>query len=244
MIELEDRVDFAERMLAKGREPDRLPSGADDLWAPEAIAFVGLCVLLAKVFTDPVAKAPGTGFAAGTARRRIPRWLAEMDQLRERLAEVEERLDFAERLLARGAKPTSSRGSATMITAKTSSPGSTGSRAAASRSRRSSRTSGSRAPPEGAEVVVHYAPPVVILRVRVMELPAQRATPQRAFRQLLEFNARELVHGSYGLEGDHMVLTDTLELENLDFSEFEASFDSITLALASHLGALAPYRER
>ena len=51
------------------------------------------------------------------------------------------------------------------------------------------------------------------------------------------------MHGSYGLEGDHVVLTDTLELENLDFSEFEASFDSITLALASHLGALAPYRE-
>ena len=43
------------------------------------------------------------------------------------------------------------------------------------------------------------------------------------------------MHGSYGLEGDHVVLTDTLELENLDFSEFEASFDSITLALASHL---------
>jgi len=64
------------------------------------------------------------------------------------------------------------------------------------------------------------------------------------FRQLLEYNARELVHGSYGLEGDHIVLTDTLELENLDFSEFEASFDSITLALASHLATLAPYRER
>ena len=64
------------------------------------------------------------------------------------------------------------------------------------------------------------------------------------FRQLLEYNARDLVHGSYGLEGDHVVLTDTLELENLDFSEFEASFESMTLALASHLGALASYRER
>ena len=52
------------------------------------------------------------------------------------------------------------------------------------------------------------------------------------------------MHGSYGVEGDHVVLTDALELENLDFSEFEASFDSLTLALASHLGALAPYRER
>lgn len=96
---------------------------------------------------------------------------------------------------------------------------------------------------DDAEVVVHYAPPVVILRVRVMELPDKEPRKSELFRQLLEYNARELVHGSYGLEGNHVVLTDTLELENLDFSEFEASFDSITLALASHLAALAPYRE-
>ena len=92
---------------------------------------------------------------------------------------------------------------------------------------------------EDAEVVVHYAPPVVILRVRVMELPASEPRRSELFRQLLEYNARELVHGSYGLEGDHVVLTDTLELENLDFSEFEASFDSITLA-----AGLAPRRPR
>jgi hypothetical protein len=98
--------------------------------------------------------------------------------------------------------------------------------------------------PDDSEVVVHFAPPVVILRVRVMELPQSEPRRSELFRQLLEYNARELVHGSYGLEGDHVVLTDTLELENLDFSEFEASFDSITLALASHLATLAPYRER
>ena len=97
--------------------------------------------------------------------------------------------------------------------------------------------------PDDAEVVVHFAPPVVILRVRVMELPVSEPRRSELFRQLLEFNARDLVHGSYGLEGNHVVLTDTLELEDLDFSEFEASFDSMTLALASHLTALAPYRE-
>ena len=90
---------------------------------------------------------------------------------------------------------------------------------------------------------MHYAPPVVILRMRVMELPGQEPRRSELFRQLLELNARELIHGSYGLEGDHIVLTDALELADLDFSEFEASFDSITLALATHLGALAPYRE-
>ena len=97
--------------------------------------------------------------------------------------------------------------------------------------------------PEGAEVVVSLAAPVVILRVRVMELPAAKEARADLYRQLLEYNARELVHGSYGLETDHVVLTDTLELENLDYSEFEASFDSMTLALASHFTALAPFRE-
>lgn len=97
---------------------------------------------------------------------------------------------------------------------------------------------------EGAEVVVHFNPPVVLLRVRVMEPPADESARGELYRQLLELNASDLVHGSYGLEGDHVVLTDTLELSDLDFSEFQASFDSILLALASHVGALAPFRER
>lgn len=96
----------------------------------------------------------------------------------------------------------------------------------------------------GADVVVHYAPPVVILRMRVMEPPASDEKRSGLYRQLLEFNARDLVHGSYGLEGEHVVLTDALELSDLDYSEFEASWDSLTLAIASHLSALAPYRER
>lgn len=97
---------------------------------------------------------------------------------------------------------------------------------------------------DGAEIVVHYAPPVVIFRVRVMEVPAAEAARAELFRQLLEFNARDLVHGSYGLEGDHIVLTDTLELQHLDSSEFQATFDSITLALASHMATLSAHRER
>ncbi len=96
---------------------------------------------------------------------------------------------------------------------------------------------------EGAELAVNFAPPVLVLRVRVMQLPADAARAGDLFRQLLEYNARDLVHGSYGVEGDHVVLTDTLELTNLDYTEFEASVDSLTLALASHAGTLAPFGE-
>lgn len=96
---------------------------------------------------------------------------------------------------------------------------------------------------DGGELAVNFAPPVLVLRVRVTELPADAGRFAGMARQLLQWNARDLVHGSYGIEGDHVVLTDTLELGHLDFSEFEASIDSLGLALASHLGALAPYRE-
>lgn len=96
---------------------------------------------------------------------------------------------------------------------------------------------------EGAELAVNFAPPVLVLRVKVMRQPADPARAGELYRQLLEYNARDLVHGSYGVEGDHVVLTDTLELTNLDFSEFEASVDSLTLALASHAGTLAPFGE-
>lgn len=98
--------------------------------------------------------------------------------------------------------------------------------------------------PEGAEMVVHYAPPVLVLRVRIMQLPADKARAGELSRMLLEYNARDLVHGSYGIEGDHVVLTDALLLESLDFSEFEASVESLLLALSSHLSALAPFGEK
>ncbi len=96
---------------------------------------------------------------------------------------------------------------------------------------------------DGAELAVNYAPPVLVLRVRVLQLPADPARAGELCRKLLEYNARDLVHGSYGVEGDHVVLTDTLELANLDYSEFEGSVDSLSLALASHAGSLAPFGE-
>lgn len=96
---------------------------------------------------------------------------------------------------------------------------------------------------DGVGIVVSFDPPVLVFRVNVMELPAPGAHRTELMEKLLELNAGDLVHGSYGIEGKHVVLTDALQLENLDFSEFQATYDSITLALASHMPALAPYQE-
>lgn len=93
------------------------------------------------------------------------------------------------------------------------------------------------------DVVVHYSPPVVLLRVKVMTLPTQHGALATLSRRLLEMNASDLLHGSYGIQGDAVVLTEALELEHLDYDEFLASYESMTLALASHMRELGSYRE-
>ena len=93
------------------------------------------------------------------------------------------------------------------------------------------------------DVVVHYSPPVVVLRVKVMNLPRDEGQAATLSRRLLQLNATDLVHGSYGIEREAIVLTEALELAHLDYEEFLASYEGMTLALASHLRELAPYRE-
>ncbi len=94
-----------------------------------------------------------------------------------------------------------------------------------------------------ADVVVHYSPPVVLLRLKVMDLPKDESSLATLSRRLLQLNATELVHGSYGIEGDAIVLTEAMELSHLDYEEFLAAYESMTLALVSHLRELAPFRE-
>ena len=54
-------------------------------------------------------------------------------------------------------------------------------------------------------------------------------------KTLLVWNATDVVHGAYGIEEGDLVLTDTLELETLDFPELQASLESMQMAAASHI---------
>jgi hypothetical protein len=91
-------------------------------------------------------------------------------------------------------------------------------------------------------LVVNHSPPVLVLRLKVLDIPADQQSCTSLYRRLLELNATDLVHGSYGIEEGDIILSDTLELENLDFNEFQASVDSIQVALASHIAELSPLR--
>ncbi|NLG61295.1 MAG: YbjN domain-containing protein [Candidatus Cloacimonetes bacterium] len=96
-------------------------------------------------------------------------------------------------------------------------------------------------PAEGATpVVVDYSPPLIVLRLKVMDLPADADDTRLAafYRRLLELNAGDILHGSYGIEAQEVILSDALELEDLDFSELRSSYESLVLAASSHLADL------
>ena len=87
----------------------------------------------------------------------------------------------------------------------------------------------------GAPVVVHHADALLLIRMKVMDMPEEGPNSLALYRTLLELNANEVVHGAYGIEDGDLILSDTLELETLDFLEIQASMESITLAAATHM---------
>ena len=91
--------------------------------------------------------------------------------------------------------------------------------------------------PSGA-VVVHFSDPVLLLRMKVMDLPNGDSDLGELYRTLLELNATDIVHGAYGIENGELILSDTLELQTLDFEELQASVESLQYAAASHLGRI------
>jgi hypothetical protein len=86
-------------------------------------------------------------------------------------------------------------------------------------------------------IAVRVDPPLVVFRVHIGDAP--KSDHVALFRKLLELNARSLVHSSFGLEEDRIVLSAALELENLDFNEVQATLDEIDLALAQQVPVLS-----
>jgi hypothetical protein len=69
--------------------------------------------------------------------------------------------------------------------------------------------------------------------------------PGELYKRLLQMN-RSLVHGAFVLneDGESILFRDTLQLENLDRNELEASIHSLSLALAEYSSELLKYAEK
>jgi hypothetical protein len=99
---------------------------------------------------------------------------------------------------------------------------------------------------EGQEnLAVSMAGPVVAFRLKVMDLPGGGGDGdlETLFRTLLAYNTSEMVHGAFGLEGNAVVIVHALELENLDFNEFQAVIDDMTMAIAKHYAFLSKFSD-
>jgi hypothetical protein len=92
-----------------------------------------------------------------------------------------------------------------------------------------------------ADIVVTYEPPLVIFRMKLMEIP--RSRQEDFFKLLLDLNASQMIHGAYGIEDNNVVLIDTLQSENLDFNEFQASLEALLLSSTQDYEKLKAFRD-
>ena len=88
-------------------------------------------------------------------------------------------------------------------------------------------------------LVIDCEDPILVIEQVIMKVPAN---PGDLFKQLLVWN-REVVHGAFVLDdaGETIIFRDTLQMENLDRNELEASVQSLGLALAEYSSALLGY---
>jgi hypothetical protein len=73
-----------------------------DLGPGVVIGIVVFCLGMARILRGPVGDALGDRLRHGRRSRTDAALMTELDELKMRLVEIEERLDFAERLLAAG----------------------------------------------------------------------------------------------------------------------------------------------
>lgn len=90
----------------------------------------------------------------------------------------------------------------------------------------------------GTQAALRVIPPIIAINVTIGPVPDGDDRQLRLFRRLLELNARDLMHASYGLDDGQMVLSAALALDNLDENEINATLSDMDVALVTHTPAL------
>ncbi|MCS7017490.1 MAG: YbjN domain-containing protein [Cytophagales bacterium] len=89
------------------------------------------------------------------------------------------------------------------------------------------------APEDGIQnLVVDCNEPILVLEQYLFDIDSSDA---KVLKSLLQKN-REIVHGAFVLDdtGKRLLFRDTLQLENLDLNEIEASINSLKLLMAEY----------
>ncbi len=91
-------------------------------------------------------------------------------------------------------------------------------------------------------IIMSYEDPILLIRVNLMTVPG--VDRERFYERLLKLNATEIPHGAFGIDNDVVVVVDTLQVENLDRNELQASIDSIGYTVAQYYSELKEYLDR
>jgi len=91
-------------------------------------------------------------------------------------------------------------------------------------------------------LIIDCEEPILILEQVIMNVSQDSGD---LFKRLLQMN-RELVHGAFVLDenSEFILFRDTLQLENLDRNELEASIHALSLALAEYSSELLDYSKK
>ena len=84
--------------------------------------------------------------------------------------------------------------------------------------------------------------PILVLEQIIMKVPQDAGD---LFKRLLQMN-RNLVHGAFVMDenAEFILFRDTLQIENLDRNELEASIQALSLALAEYSSELLGFAEK
>ncbi len=91
-------------------------------------------------------------------------------------------------------------------------------------------------------LVLGVADPILIIEQFILEINGNSA---EIYRSLLQKN-RDIIHGAFVLDesGTKVIFRNTLELENLDLNELEASFNSLSLLLSEYSNELIQFSKK
>lgn len=81
-------------------------------------------------------------------------------------------------------------------------------------------------------LILGVAPPILILEQFIFRINDQS---EKIFKNLLQKN-RDIIHGAFVLDesGEKVIFRDTLQIENMDLNELEASLNSLSLLMSEY----------
>ncbi len=91
------------------------------------------------------------------------------------------------------------------------------------------------------QIVVKIDDPIVLFTSPVFTLDESTPDREGLFRRLLELN-EDLLHCAYGLQDKQLLMSGAAQAETLDFNEFQAMIDDMSMGFDRHLDDLAKWR--